>query len=233
MDDKELDIRLQGLLDPSAVSPPPVEDPNAVVGMIIAEPVAAPAVPPEFHVPTPDELRGFPPPPPIAPPPAPPAPPKGAVFPQATVMVDKSMHSGLVVGHVVEQPAVIADPPPPPPKEVRFDDLPEKTKDEIRGGWLRTHGTMDGFHFGENNTPPMVQRGDPVFDPRPVELPPEIDMSKLSAKTRAELEGGARRLAQRNSDYRAVLDRVNASNAAKHDVGGSPVPSNMDYAKGG
>lgn len=241
--DKSLDEKMAGLLAPTvAAEPPPPPPPDATVGPIVEEASAPSAAWPAFHEPTADELAQFPEPPPItaatpavpSPPPEAPATRAAPVFPLAgTVMGDRSSHSGLSVGHAVPTPQIIIDAPPSPPKEVAFDDLPERTKAEIRGGWLAIHGTMEGFTFGGTNTPPAAAPFQPTIDEPVPATEPEIDLSKLSAKTRAELEGGRQRLAQRNSDYQAVLRRVAERDAKKLNAGDAPLPSNMDYSTRG
>ena len=227
----KLGALLSGGSTGAAEPPPEPEPPPAIVGKIVEEPAPAPDVERAFRPPTPEELAAFDPPPPIEAPPAPPSEPPlntgpgTSVFPQAPmVMGDRSTHSGLVVGHVVPAPQVITpqpDVPRPPPK---FEDLSEKTRAELQAGYIAHHGSLKGFELSMPDDGPKVTA--PVV---PLVMDEPVDTSKVSAKTRAEMEAGRSRLAQRNQDYRDVLARVAKNEAAKADEGTAPAPGNMDY----
>jgi hypothetical protein len=197
------------------------EEPKLVGTIVEANPL--PPVAP-FHAPGAAELSAFPPPAPIGAP----------VFPQAapgTVYGDRMMMSGLPTGHLVAAPVIDVTEPPPPPPPPKFDELSKKTRNELKAAYVLKHGSDEGFHFVDR-TQDYVPRSNIVAAPVPEDAEPAVDMSKLSEKTRREMNMGSNRLARRSADYRDVLNQV-ASNDAKKLADGAPVNTDsMGYPAG-
>ncbi len=198
---------------PPVAAAEPVPAPEPSIGTIVDPTAAAPKL---VAVPPPDILAKFPPPPPIAVP-----------------LADKSVGLGLLVGIPAPAPEPPpATPPAPPVVGKKFHELSSKTQFEIREGWeLANPGRpFDAEHWQE----PVHQAAPPVTAILPREAPlnpvvADIDLSKLSPRTRAELEEGAQAIARRNADYAAVVQVEKERAAARLKAGERPTPDAMSY----
>jgi hypothetical protein len=201
-------------------------DPNETI-KIVEQPPEVVGVAAAFHTPTLDELKDFPPPPPLT------APIAAVAAPPA--MDDKTTHGKAMMGTRTEPPKVVETRPAPPPAGTAFDDLPEKTKAEMRAGQQAIGHRGDDASLSraiDQQAPNKERPGATSHGRNERPAGSDIDESKLSERTRLELKAGRDLLARKNADYKAVLDKV-AGNAAKRlDEGAPAAPSDLDYPRG-
>lgn len=204
---------------------------------IVEAPPEVTGVTPEFRQPTADELKEFPPPPPLVMPtePTPDPAPQPTVAPVGIplVMDDKSASAGVVVGTRTEPPKVVETRPTPPPPAPSFEDLPEKTKAEMRAGRTAIGGAAVSFEQAvEQQAPDAPRDAARPHDAEPRPGDAAVDLSQLPERTRLEIQAGRDLLARKRADYQAVVDKVAGDAAKRLEEGGPAKPSDLDYPRG-
>lgn len=231
-EDAKLEATLDELLGTASTEQQPADppadlpiDPNETIKIVEALPEVT-GVAPAFHEPTADELKEFPPPPPLIT-------PLSAPLSAPLAMDDKSTNGRAIMGTRTDPPKVVETRPEPPPPGPAFDDLPEKTKAEMRAGRKAIGGDVNDGSLSD-----AVLRQAPDRPVTPVvphardARPADVEPSKLSERTRLEIQAGRDLLARKKADYKAVLDKVAGNNAKKLEDGAPADASDLDYPRG-